>query len=84
MGWMRHSRLYIDWYMSAITLTRNGVSFQLYPAEMHKLLKDTVFLQLIEAEGYPYKGGQVDLSQCLFEDICCNKPKSTTIPPLSF
>lgn len=45
LDWMGHNRPYIDWDTSVITLARNGVGFQLYPAEMHKLLKDTVFVR---------------------------------------
>lgn len=80
---MRHNRPYINWDTSMITLVRNGVGFQLYPAEVHKLLKDTVFVQLADPKGYGYKFSKVDFSKCLVEFIQGKEPNSTTISPPS-
>lgn len=43
MDWMHHKCPYIDWDTSVITLARKGVGVQLYPAKMHKMIKNTVF-----------------------------------------
>lgn len=40
----------ISRFTSMINLDQNGVGFQLYPAEMHKLLTQTIFLQLNDYE----------------------------------
>lgn len=48
---------------------------------MHKLLKDTVFVRRNEANGYNYKGNQVDFSQNLFKVIRGTEPESLTVPP---
>lgn len=49
--WMRNDRMYINLEISVIALTLNGVSFHLYPVEIYKLLNNTVFVHLTEAEG---------------------------------
>lgn len=48
MDRMRHNCPTLIGLNFVITIAQNGVRFQLYPAGIHKLTKDTVFVRLTE------------------------------------
>ena len=78
MDWLWHNRPYIDWDTLVITLKRNGVSFQVYPAKMNCLLQATVFVRLTKIGEYEFKGGRLDFWQCSMEVIYPEVPSNSS------
>ena len=65
IDWLCQLKPMIDWETSTLIVIRGGVNFNVYPVGMHHLLKDFVFVKVVEVE----EDGKTNWDHCEFHCI---------------
>ena len=69
MDWLQSIKPTIDWDISTLTENQGGVNFHIYPDGMHHLLKDYVFVKMVEVKEEEEKGEGLNANNYKFHCI---------------